>query len=215
MRLKLFACLIVLSAIPVLAQSTPKTIALTGKSDIPAKDILKALKKKCPNVSITNDVTKSDYALEAIKSGKDLSKSFDLNLFDRDGTTVIASSNANLGDSVKDVCSAIKTSVPVEVVDSQNLTQSVDARGDTSGDIVRRIINSTTGRRTHTDTSTIYVIVNGEHALLDCYERRRGCTTIGAGKYYGQLKGGSIWVNYEMPLTHKPLRDHYVIKGSW
>lgn len=47
------------------------------------------------------------------------------------------------------------------------------------------VVNGTTGRRTHTDTSTIYVIVNREHALLDCYERRTGCATLGPGKYYG------------------------------
>ncbi len=74
---------------------------------------------------------------------------------------------------------------------------------------------STTGRRTHTDTSKIYVIVNGEHALLDCYEHRTGCTTIGPGKHYGQSDGGSIWINYRTPLTHKPLRNHYAIAGSW
>ena len=219
MRLKLFACLVLLSAIPVLAQDTPKSVALTDTSDIPAKDILKALKKECPNVSITNDVTKSDYTLEAVKrkggGGGIFAKSFDLALFDRDGGIFIAASNDNLSDSVKDVCHAIKTSVIVEVVDTQNLTQSKDARGDTSGGVVGAVVNGTTGRRTHTDTSTIYVIVNGEHALLDCYERRTGCTTIGPGKYYGQLKGTSIWVNYEMPLTHKPLRNHYVIAGSW
>ena len=215
MRPKLFACLILLSAIPALAQDTPKSVRLTDKSNIPAKDILKALRKKCPNVSIANDVTKSDYALEAIKSGKALNKGFDLNLFDRDGITVIASSNGNLRDSVEDVCSAIKTSVIVEVADSENLTQSQDIRGVRGRNVLETVINSATGRRTHTDTSTIYVIVNGEHALLDCYERRTGCTTIGPGKYYGQLKGRSIWVNYEMPLTHKPVRDHYVIKGSW
>ncbi len=218
MRLRLFACLVLLSAIPVLGQNTPKSIALTDKSDIPAKDILKALKKECPNASITNDATKSDYTLEAIKrkgGGGLLSKSFDLSLFDREGMTVLASSNENLGNSVKDVCHAIKTSVMVEVVDTQNLTQSQDARGDTSGGLAATVVKGLTGRRTHTDASTIYVIVNGEHALLDCYERRTGCTTIGPGKYYGQLEGGSIWVNYEMPLTHKPLRNHYVVAGSW
>jgi len=218
MRLKLFACLVLLSAIPVLAENTLTSVALTDRSDVPAKDILKALKKECPNVSITNDVTKIDYTLEAIKrKGSEgfLDKSFDLTLFDRDERTVLATSNKFLGKSVKDVCHAIKTSVIVEVVDTQNLTQSLDARGDTSGGVVGTIVNEATGRRTHTDASTMYVIVNGEHALLDCYERRTGCTTIGPGKYYGQLDGESIWVNYQMPLTHKPLRNHYVIAGSW
>jgi hypothetical protein len=217
MTLRLFAWLILLPAISVAAQNTPKTVTLTDKSDVPAKDILRALKKECPNVSIADGPAKSDYTLEAIKqriSGT-LAKSFDLTLFDRDGETVLAASNGNLGNSVEDVCHAIKTSVMVEVVDTQTLTQSKDARGDTSGGVVGAVVNGTTGRRTHTDTSTIYVIVNGEHALLDCYERRTGCTTIGPGKYYAQLDGGSIWVNYQMPLTHKPVRNHYKIAGSW
>jgi hypothetical protein len=199
------------------------------------KDILKALQKECPNVSITVDVAKSDYTLEAIKkaapkAGQD---SFDLTLLDRDGKAFRTGSTPSLGYAAKDVCHAIfvaaggqrpeppapskqgKTAVIVEVVDTQNLTQSVDARGDLSGGIVGGIVAGTTGRRTHTDTSTIHVIVNGEHALLDCYEHRKGCTTMGPGKYYGELDGESIWVDYQLPLTHKTVRNHYVIAGGW
>lgn len=77
------------------------------------------------------------------------------------------------------------------------------------------VVNSATGRRTHTDTSNIYVIVNGEHALLDCYERRTGCATIGPGKYYGEQNGDGIWVSYRMPITHESMRNHYKIAGSW
>ncbi|HEY4842166.1 MAG TPA: hypothetical protein VIH78_09370 [Terriglobales bacterium] len=223
--MKCFVCLCLCFAIPVLAQTAPKSIALTDTSDISAKDILKALSKECPNVSITNDASKSDYTLDATKRKSDdkresdegglWGKTFYLTLLDRDGVTFIAASDQHLGKAAKDVCHAIKTSVSVEVVDTETLTQSVDVRGNTSGGLAGAIVNSTTGRRTHTDTSKIYVIVNGEHALLDCYERRTGCTTIGPGKYYGQFDGGSIWINYQMPLTHKPLRNHYAIAGSW
>jgi hypothetical protein len=100
-------------------------------------------------------------------------------------------------------------------VDTNTLTLSTDARGDTSGGAANAVVNSLTGRRTHTDAMSIYVIVNGEHALLDCYERRTGCATIAPGKYYGQLKANSIWIDYEMPLTHKPMRNHYKLAGSW
>jgi hypothetical protein len=68
---------------------------------------------------------------------------------------------------------------------------------------------------TLTDTSTIHVIVNGERALLDCYEHRKGCTTMGPGKYHEELDGESIWVDYQLPLTHKTVRNHYVIAGGW
>jgi hypothetical protein len=220
MALKLFVSLVLLSTIPVLAQDTPKSIVLTDKSNVPAKDILKALQKECPNVSITNDVTKSEYTLEATKKTDPKGtegNSFDLTLFDRDDITVRSTSTSFFGNAVKDVCHAIKTAVIVEVVDTQNLTQSADVRGDTSGGAVATVVNGLTGRRTLTDASTMNVIVNGEHALLDCFEHRKGCITIGPGKYYGELDGDrrSIWVNHEIPLTHKPVRDHYVIAGSW
>jgi hypothetical protein len=237
MTQKVFVCVVLLSAVPAISQETPKSIALTEKSNVPPKDISKALQKECPNVSITTDVTKSDYTLEVIKKtdpkvGQD---SFNLTLVDRDGKAFRPASTPSLGNAAKDVCHAIfiaaggqrgpelpapskqgkKTAVMVEVVDTQNLTQSVDARGDMSGGIVGGIVAGTAGRRTHTDTSTIHVIVSGEHVLLDCYERRKGCTTMGPGKYYGELDGDSIWVNYQMPLTHKTVRNHYVIAGSW
>ncbi len=66
---------------------------------------------------------------------------FDLTLFDRDGKTFRNTSTMLLGSAVKDVCHAIKTCVIVEVVDTQNLTQSQDTRGDTSGGVVGATIN--------------------------------------------------------------------------
>ena len=220
MALKMFACLVLLSAIPVSAQPTAKSMALTDKSNVAAKDILRPLRKECPNVSITDDVTKSDYTLEAIKTTvrqglKIVSQSsFDLTLRDRDGIT-FGTSTDSLGEALKDLCRAIKKSITVEVVDATTLTQSRDARGDTSGGAAAAVVNGLTGRRTHTDTSTIYVIANGEHALLDCYQRRTGCPTIGPGRYYGEQDGDGIWVSYQMPLTHKWVRNHYKIAGSW
>ena len=135
-------------------------------------------------------------------------------LRDRDGITFGASASS-LGKAAKEICHAIKTSVIVEVEDSQNLTQSADRRGVISSNPGTTAANTLTGRRTHTDSSSIYVIVNGEHALLDCYERRTGCTTIGLGKYYGELEGDGIWVSYQMPLTHNWVRNHYKIAGGW
>ena len=217
---KLLACLALLAAL-LSAQDAPKSIALNDKSNVPARDILKILSKECPNVGITNDATKSDYTLEAIKSTSrsglriELDKEFDLTLFDRDGNTFSSVSDSSLRPTVKELCHAIKVSVLVEVVDTQNLTLSSDARGDASGGAIGATVNSLTGRRTHTDTASIYVIVNGEHALLDCYERRTGCATIGPGKYYGERSGDGIWVSYRMPITHTPMRNHYKIAGSW
>jgi lysophospholipase L1-like esterase len=169
MILKLFACLVLLYATSAIAQDTPKSISLTDKSNVPPKDIkdiLKALQKECPNVRITSEATKSDYTLEALKK-TDLKAgqegSFDLTLFDRDGKTFRTASNSSVGSAAKDVCHAIfiaasgpagagggapskpgETAVIVKVMDTHDLTQSVDARG--SGGIVPAL----TGRRTHT-----------------------------------------------------------------
>jgi hypothetical protein len=220
MTLNSFACLVLVSAIPLAAQNTPKSIALADKSNVPADNILKALPKKCTNVSITNDPTKSNYTLEAIKkttrSGLGILhvEEFDLTLFDRDGNTFSSTSDTSLSHTLKDICHAIETFVMVEVVDTSNLTRSVDVRGDGPG-VVTGAVNTATGRRTHTDSSSIYVIFNGEHALLDCYEHRTGCATIGPGKYYGERKGAGIWVSYRMPITHEAMRNHYKIAGSW
>ncbi len=208
MTRSLLACLVLLVAVPLLGQDTPKLIALTDNSDVPDKDISKSLRKICPNLSITKDVTKSDYTLEA-------GRIFNLTLFDRDNKTVRSSSSLDLDKAVRDICHAVQMAVLVEVVDTQRLTQSQDTRGDTSGGIVGTIVNSQTGRRTHTDSSTLNVIVKGEHALLDCYERRTGCATIGPGKYYGEQDGDGIWISYQMPITHKQFRNHYKIAGSW
>ena len=219
--LKRFAWLVLLSAISVAAQNAPKTIALTDKSDVPAENISTILRTECPNVSIVKDAPKSDFTLEAIRVevphgvGIMPDESFKLTLFDGDGTTSRSISATSLTVAVKDVCHAARTFVMVEVVDTKNLTQTGDARGDTSGGAAGAIVSRTTGRRTHTDSATIYVIINGEHALLDCHERRKGCGTIGPGKYYGEQDGDGIWINYQVPVTHKPVRDHYKIAGSW
>jgi hypothetical protein len=94
------------SAAAVSPQNAPKTIFLTDKSNVSPKDISKALQKEYPNVSITNDATKSDYTLEAIKvSGHG---GFDLTLFDRDGKIVRTTSNPDFGNAVKDIFRAIR-----------------------------------------------------------------------------------------------------------
>jgi hypothetical protein len=170
---KSFACLASLVCTVLLsAQDAPKkTIALI-KSNVP--DIEKRLQKECPNVSITGDVGKSDFTLEAMKTrtpwgiGIEHTDKFGLTLFDHEGNIFSATSDTSLRQTLKDLCRALRTShVVVEVVDTKTLTESVDARGEGPG-VVAAAVNSATGRRTHTDTSSIYVIVNGEHALLDC-----------------------------------------------
>jgi hypothetical protein len=210
----LFLCLIFLSAV-LAAQDAPKSIALTDKSDIPADTVSQTLRTECPTVSIVKDASKSDYTLEAIRIevshgvGIMPDESFKLTVIDRGGETSRTISSASLATAVKDLCRAVKTFVMVEVVDTTNLTQSSDTRN--SGGLIPAV----TGRRTHTDTASVRVIINGENVLLDCHEHRKGCGTIGPGKYFGERDGDGIWVNYQVPVTHKLVRDHYKIAGSW
>jgi hypothetical protein len=205
-----------------LSQATPKSVFVSDKSNVPAEQISKLLPKACPNVRIVADAAKADFTLDATNQtthpglGIERVRTFDLMFHDRAGIIVRGASDSSLKDAIKDLCQAVLNPVLLEVVDTNNLTQSVDVRGSSGGGgVPGAVVNGLTGRRTHTDAMSVYVIVNGEHALLDCYERRTGCATIAPGKYYGELKGDGIWIDYEMPLTHKPMRNHYKLAGSW
>src|ERR1700729_2665165 len=132
MTMNVFACVVLLSAIPLAAQNAPVSIGLTDKSNVPREDILRSLKKECPNVSIANGGTKTDYTLEVIRTkarqgiGIFPEVSFDLTLRDRDGNVFSSVSTDSLRGVGKDTCHAIKTFVMIEVVDTQNLTLSSD-----------------------------------------------------------------------------------------
>lgn len=216
MNMKKFLFGLLFMPIAAFPRSTAKTIFLSSASTVPAEEISRFLRRSCANVSLVSEAAKAEYTLKATKEtsrpglGIERVGTFDLMLYDRGGLPVRGASDSSLKDAIKDLCQGILDPVLVEVVDTRNLTLSSDARGDATG-----VVNGLTGRRTHTDAMSIYVVVNGEHALLDCYERRTGCATIAPGKYYGQLKGDGIWIDYEMPLTHKPMRDHYKLAGSW
>jgi hypothetical protein len=71
------------------------------------------------------------------------------------------------------------------------------------------------------------VIVNGEHALLKCYENHDKCHFLGVGTYEAELKthpkgwayGGpedpDLWIHYIRPLDHVDIREHWKVDGSW
>jgi hypothetical protein len=101
-----------------------------------------------------------------------------------------------------------KEQVTIEVVATTTSTTHGEVEGN----------GSIHGRKvTHTDAATMKVIINGEHAYMDCYEHHKGCTPIAPGLYNGELEGkkGGVWVEYNMPLTHKLMRQHYIVAGSW
>lgn len=216
--LKPIALLVLCCGLPVLAQDTPRRLTLTNESNIPAIDITKVLRMRCPNVGITDDMSKSDFALEAIKNKGSFSRAttFSLTLLDHNGITFRSLSLASIDDDVKQLCKALNTEVLIEVVDANNLTLSSDVRRTDVG-LPSGIAESVAGRQTHTDAATMFVVVNGEHALLDCFEHRKGCIPVGPGKYYAELAADkkSLWVDHEVPISHIRVRDHYVIAGSW
>jgi hypothetical protein len=228
--LSLFVLSAAVIPMPSLAQNAKKLIYLSETSSIDVNDIAGPLKKDCPDISLTTDKTSNDYVLEAstrVSAPQDDPNASEsgpvttneLVLFDRDHILIRASSSSNLGNSLKDICHAIKNAILIQIVDSQTLTESLDVRGVSGGSglagAVGTIVNDTTGRRTHTDNSLLYVIANGEHAILNCYERRTGCVPVGDGKYYAEFDGESLWVDFRMPLIHTYVRNHYVVAGGW
>ncbi|MHB8486303.1 MAG: hypothetical protein ACYDCM_11355 [Candidatus Acidiferrales bacterium] len=86
-------------------QPKPVKLVLSPASTIPTADILKNLRVKCPNVSITLDSTKSDYMLEA----GGWPGNYKFTMFKPGGLAVFATTTHMLSNAVKDVCGFIKT----------------------------------------------------------------------------------------------------------
>jgi hypothetical protein len=110
---RISAFVILLSATYAIALDTPKNIVLSKTSNVPRAEILKILQKGCPDVSITDDVAKGDYTLEAIDKtkaagpyGDGPEAAFDLTLFDRDGKVL-----RNTTSSLAHVCAFLRSSV--------------------------------------------------------------------------------------------------------
>jgi hypothetical protein len=57
--------------------------------------------------------------------------------------------------------------------------------------------------------------INGDHARLKCAEGHRGCTALGPGAYDGEISGSDVWITIELPVTHKTVRDHWKVSGTW
>ena len=68
---------------------------------------------------------------------------------------------------------------------------------------------------TYTSAYRMKVIINGENALLECWNRPQNCTYLGSQVYDGELSGKDIWISSQVPVTHKQVRDHWRIIGSW
>ena len=71
------------------------------------------------------------------------------------------------------------------------------------------------GTKTADVVFMVNAIVNGDHARLKCYENHRGCTALGPGNYDAEIDKENVWVITTMPVTHKVIRDHWKVSGSW
>jgi hypothetical protein len=98
--------LTILFLVPTGTPQKSKQITLTDKSDIPTSDILRGFQKYCPNVTITNDLAKSDYTIEAVKKDR-LYHHCGFTLFDHDGKAIYSTETAQVSNAVKNVCQAI------------------------------------------------------------------------------------------------------------
>ena len=201
---------------PVSTQPSSKTILLEQSPGSPVTDeeFSRLFSKICPNYRVSTSTGTYDYVLKtAFETKEGTGRRF--GLFDSHGV-LIRSTGSRPSGAVKDLCFALESSVPIDVVDGENLIQSSDLRRAPSQPGVAGVADAIHGRRnTLTDNASLRVVANGEHALLDCYEHHKGCTTVGPGKYYAEIDGDSMWIDYEMPITHEPMRNHYVITGSW
>jgi hypothetical protein len=227
----MFVGLLLTSLVPSVARAQ---FTVSTETNIPAADVLKILQssKECvPGQPLTVLVLKQrlphQYTTYAVSfyDANDVAipvhSESNLGLYTPSGVSggapiadriMSASTDEKLSHAIQHACKFVKTLITVQVMDATSLTLSSDVRGRGQG-----LQQDLTGRVTHTDATNMYVIVNGEHALLDCFEHRKGCTPLAPGTYYANLDldKRSIWINHVLPVTHQPLRDHYVIAGAW
>jgi hypothetical protein len=109
-----------------------------------------------------------------------------------------------------------KTAVKIEVVEQSEGMQGKYQLGGLVGVIQ--------GQRTYTTATSTKTIINGDHALLMCYENHKGilkgCDFLGVGTYDGEMKPNSrsepdVWVYYVRPVDHQIIREHWKVSGSW
>lgn len=107
------------------------------------------------------------------------------------------------------VAFAVKKQIKIEIV-SPSEDQSVKTQG-------RGLIGAIQGTRTTEVVFMVNSIINGDHARLKCYENHRGCTAIGPGMYDAEIdeKNGDVWISFEIPVSHKIVRDHWRVAGTW
>lgn len=77
------------------------------------------------------------------------------------------------------------------------------------------LVGAFEGTKTSDVVFMVNAVINGDHARLKCYENHRGCTALGPGEYNAEVDKDNVWILTEMPVTHKVIRDHWKVAGSW
>jgi len=79
------------------------------------------------------------------------------------------------------------------------------------------LIGAIAGTRTTDVVFMVNAIIDGDHARLKCYENHRGCTALGPGDYDAEIdeKHGDVWIQIVVPVSHKIVRDHWRVSGTW
>jgi hypothetical protein len=100
------------------AQIVPRiVVALSSTSTVAASDIRKAFEKKCPNVILTREPLKADYALEAMAepinllSGSPTTR-YRFTLFSRSGDIIYSTAPHKFSNAINNVCVAINKQEP-------------------------------------------------------------------------------------------------------
>ena len=71
------------------------------------------------------------------------------------------------------------------------------------------------GTKTSDAVFMVNAVVNGDHARLKCDENHHGCSALGPGEYDAEIEKDNVWIITTMPVTHKVIRDHWKVSGSW
>jgi hypothetical protein len=79
------------------------------------------------------------------------------------------------------------------------------------------LVGAIAGARTTDVVFMVNVLINDDHARLRCYENHRGCTALGPGIYDAEMdeKNGDIWITIVIPVSHRVVRDHWRVAGTW
>ena len=109
---KRFTLILLLLPYIAQAQKLPVRIAFSSTSTVAASDIRKSFAKKCPNVKLTFDASRSDYALEAMAGtinpvfATEVTR-YRFTLFNRAGNAFYSTSPHKFSNAINNVCMAI------------------------------------------------------------------------------------------------------------